>query len=113
VTRDDERGGDEFEQRPNVRWDNDFGPETAMWLRYVMAGACVALVFGFLAVVIFLLGDNPGTKDAPPIEILDAAAFVGGVALILAIALRGEAWAIRIRHFFERRSSGKENNGLR
>ncbi len=99
-------GDERFEQRPNVRWENDFGPDTAMWKRYLMAAICMALVLGFLAVAIFVLGD---AGSGAPIDFRNAAAFIGGMVLLLVIALRGERWAIRIRRFFEGRPGGPRN----
>ena len=94
---------EDFEPRPNVRWENDFGPDTPMWQRYHMAAGCMAAVLGFLAVAIFLLGDAREEGAAPPLSAGDVVAFIGLLALVLVIALRGERWAIRIRRFFERR----------
>lgn len=99
ATPDDEG----FEQRPNVRWENDFGPDTPMWQHYLMAAACMAAVLGFPAVTIFLLGDARQEGAAPALDAGGVAAFLAVLALLLAIALRGERRAIRIRRFFERR----------
>lgn len=104
MTRDND-----FEQRPNVRWENDFGPDSPMWKRYLMAAACAALVLGFLAAAIFLLGDAPGAAIESA-DLLGTAAFVGGLALIVVIALFAERWAIRVRHFFADRFGRSGNS---
>jgi hypothetical protein len=57
-------GGDGLDERPNVRWESDFGPATPLWRRFLLAAVLVALVLGFLAAAIFLLGDAPGDRTA-------------------------------------------------
>ena len=92
---------DGFEQRPNVRWENDFGPRTPMWKRYLMAAGAlvvVALFFGFV------LSGGLGAPDrgdagggGPSIWL-----FVVVIGLVVVIALGAEGWALRLRRWFRK-----------
>ncbi len=95
----------EFEQRSNVRWESDFGPSTPTWRRYLAAVLCMGAVLGFLGFAVFGLPEKPRAGSDGP----DLWVFALVVGLIIVIALRGERWAIRVRHFFEGRRTRPED----
>lgn len=92
---------DDFE-RPNVRWENDFGPNKAMWVRYLMAAGVAVLIIGFLSFAIMMGRESEIRRGA---EIRETWSwFVLGplFALVVLISLKGEAWAIRIKAKFHK-----------
>jgi hypothetical protein len=91
-------GDDGTDERPNVRWETDFGPATPLWKRYLLAAVLIALVAGFLAAAIFLLGDRPGARTAAEPWLLPA--LIGLAVVFTVVSVFGERWAIRIRTFF-------------
>ncbi|MCP5368461.1 MAG: hypothetical protein H6907_13275 [Hyphomicrobiales bacterium] len=96
----DDYDDDGFEQRPNVRWENDFGPRTPMWQRYLMAAGAVVVVGLFLGFALFSGLGSP-QRDAPdggPSVWL----FLVVIAAVVVIALGAEGWVLRLRRRFGR-----------
>jgi len=91
---------DGFEQRPNVRWENDFGPRTAMWKRYLMAFAAMAVVVLFFGFVIMGgLSSETAARETGGDRIWW---FVGVLVLVVAIALGAESWALKLRGWLKK-----------
>ena len=90
---------DEFD-RPNVRWENDFGPNKAMWVRYLMAAGVIVLVVGFLAFAI-LMGREREIARGDEIRETWSWFILGPLfALVMLISIKGEACAIWIKSLF-------------
>lgn len=95
---------DEFD-RPNVRWENDFGPNKPMWLRYMMAAALAVFVFGFLAFAI-VMGQQGDLRQSAPLSTASNETWAWYVfpplfALVVLISIKAEAWAIRLKKIFK------------
>jgi len=95
---------DEFD-RPNVRWENDFGPNKPMWLRYLMAAALAVFVFGFLAFAI-VMGQQGDFRQSAPLSTGDDETWSWFVfpplfALVVLVSIKAEAWAIRLKAIFK------------
>jgi len=90
---------DEFD-RPNVRWENDFGPDKAMWVRYLMAAGVALGVIAFLTFAIMMGREREVQRGVEAPETWSWFILVPLMALIVLISLKGAAVAIRIKAMF-------------
>ena len=68
-----------------------------------MAAGALTFVIGFLAMAILMGQERAAARNATQSEPWSWPVLLGLFALVILIAVKGEHWAIRVRHFFEGR----------